>query len=88
VARMGEQRNVYRVLVGKPEGKIPIERTWRRWENGIKWTLGEIGWGGVEWIHLTQNRDCWRLLWVRWWTFGFWLHEVSLLVSLLVLALH
>jgi hypothetical protein len=46
VARMGEGRNVYRVLVGKPEGKRPLGRPRRRWENGIKMDLGETGWGG------------------------------------------
>jgi hypothetical protein len=47
VARMGEGRNVYRVLVGKPEGKRPLERPRRRWEDGNKTDLREIGWGGV-----------------------------------------
>jgi hypothetical protein len=60
VARMGERRNVYRVLVGKPEGKRPLERPRRRWDNGTKMDLREIGWGGVEWIHLAQDRDSWR----------------------------
>jgi hypothetical protein len=60
VARMGEGRNVYRVLVGKPEGKRPIERPSRRWEDGIKMDLRETGWGGVEWIQLAQGRDRWR----------------------------
>jgi hypothetical protein len=60
VARMGEGRNVYRVLVGKPEGKRPLGRPRRRWEDGIKMDLREIGWGGVEWIHLAQDRDRWR----------------------------
>jgi hypothetical protein len=60
VACMGEGRNVYRVLVGKPEGKGPPERPRRRWEDGIKMDLREIGWGGVEWIHLAQDRDRWR----------------------------
>jgi hypothetical protein len=60
VARMGEGRNVYKVLVGKPEGKGPLERPRRRWEDGIKTDLREIGWGGVEWIHLAQDRDRWR----------------------------
>jgi hypothetical protein len=45
VARMGEGRNVYRVLVGKPEGKRPLERPRRRWEDGIKMDLKEVGWG-------------------------------------------
>jgi hypothetical protein len=56
---MGEGRNVYRVFVGKPEGKRPLERPWRSWEDGIKVDLREIGWGGVEWIHLAQDRDRW-----------------------------
>jgi hypothetical protein len=60
VARMGEGRNVYRVLVGNPEGKRPLERPRRRWEDGIKRDLREIGWEGVEWIHLAQDRDLWR----------------------------
>jgi hypothetical protein len=62
VAHMGEGRNVYRVLVGKTEGKRPLGRPRRRWEDGIKMDLGEIGWGGVEWIHLAQDRDHWWAL--------------------------
>jgi hypothetical protein len=57
---MGRGRNVYRVLVGKPEGKRPLERPRRRWEDGIKMDLGEIGSGDVEWIQLAQDRDRWR----------------------------
>jgi hypothetical protein len=57
---MGEGRNVYRVLVGKPEGKRPLGRPRRRWEDGIKMDLREIGLGGVKWIHLAQDRDRWR----------------------------
>jgi hypothetical protein len=57
VARLGEGRNMYRVLVGKPEGKRLLGRPRRRWEDGIKMDLREIGWGGVEWIHLAQDRD-------------------------------
>jgi hypothetical protein len=54
---MGEGRNVYRVLVGKPERKTPLERPRRRWENGIKMDLREIGLGGgEEWIHLKDFR--------------------------------
>jgi hypothetical protein len=60
VARMGEGINVYRVLVGKPEGKRPLGRPRRRWEDGIKMDLREIGWEGVEWIQLAQDRDRWR----------------------------
>jgi hypothetical protein len=57
---MGEGRNVYRVLVRKAEGKRQLGRPRRRWENGIKMDLREIGWGCVEWIHLAQDRDRWR----------------------------
>jgi hypothetical protein len=59
---MGEGNNLYRVLVGKPIGKRLLERPRRRWENGIKMDLREIGWGGVEWIHLAQDRDLWQAL--------------------------
>jgi hypothetical protein len=62
VARMGEGRNLYRVLVGKPEGRRPLGRPRRRWEDGIRMDLEEIGWGGVDWIHLAQDRDRWRAL--------------------------
>jgi hypothetical protein len=51
---------VYRVLGGKPEGKRPLGRPRRRWEDGSKMDLGEIGWGGVKWINLAQVRDRWR----------------------------
>jgi hypothetical protein len=57
---MGEGRKVYRVLVGKPEGKRPLGRARRRWEDGIKMDLREIGWRGVEWFYLAQDRDRWR----------------------------
>jgi hypothetical protein len=60
VARMGEGRNVFRVLVVKPEGKGPLERPRCRWKDGIKMDLREIGWEGLEWIHLAEDRDCWR----------------------------
>jgi hypothetical protein len=60
VARMGEGRNVYRILVGKPEGKRPLRRPMRRWENGIRTDLTEIGWEGGEWIRLAQDVDRWR----------------------------
>jgi hypothetical protein len=63
VARVGEGRNVYRVLVGKLKGKRPLERPRHRWEDGIKMDLREIGLGDVEWIHLAQDRDhCWALI--------------------------
>jgi hypothetical protein len=60
VARMGEERKVYKVLVGKPEGKRPPGRPRRRWENGIRMDLREIGLGGVVWIQLAQDTDRWR----------------------------
>jgi hypothetical protein len=60
VARMGKWRNVYRVLVGKPEGKRPLEIPRCRREDGFKMDLRENGWGGVEWIELAQDRDRWR----------------------------
>jgi hypothetical protein len=56
VARMGEKRNAYRLLVGKPKGKRPR----RKWVGNIKMDLLEIGWGGVDWIVLAQDRDNWR----------------------------
>jgi hypothetical protein len=62
VARVGEGRTLYRVLVGKPEGRRPLGRPRRRWEDGIRMDLQEISWGGVEWIHLAQDRDRWRAL--------------------------
>jgi hypothetical protein len=62
VACMGEERNVYRVLVGKSEGKRPLGRPRHRWEDGIKMDLREIGWGAVEWIHLAEDRDLWWAL--------------------------
>jgi ribosome biogenesis protein Nip4 len=56
---MGEERNVYKVLMVKPEGKRPLERPRHRWEDGIRMDLREIGWGSVDWIHLAQYRDRW-----------------------------
>jgi hypothetical protein len=56
VARMGEKRNVYRLLVGKPEGRRPLGRLRRRWIDNIKMDLLEIGLGGVDWIGLAQDR--------------------------------
>ena len=57
-----ERRGVYRVLVGKPEGKRPLGRPRRRWEDNIKIDLQEEGCGGVDWIELDQDRDMWRAL--------------------------
>jgi hypothetical protein len=59
---MGEKRNACRLLVGKPEGKRPLGRPRRRWVENIKIGLLEIGWGGVDWIDLAQDRDKWRVL--------------------------
>jgi hypothetical protein len=57
VARMGEERKVYKLWVGKPEGKRPLGRLRRRCEDGIRLDLREIGLGGVDWIQLAQDRD-------------------------------
>jgi hypothetical protein len=62
VTRTGEKRNAYRIFVGKPEGKIPLGRPRHRWVNNIKIDLREIGWDGVDWIDLCQDRDQWRAL--------------------------
>jgi hypothetical protein len=59
VARMGEDSSVYKVLMGKPEGKRPLGRPRRRWENGIRTDLREIGWVSVDWIQLAQDTDRW-----------------------------
>jgi hypothetical protein len=57
VARMGELRSAYNILVGKPEGRRPLERYRCRWEDKIKMDLTEIVWKGVYWMHLAKNRD-------------------------------
>jgi hypothetical protein len=57
---MGEGRGVYRVLVSKPEGKRPMGRPRRRWEDNIKADLQEVGCGGMDWNELAQDRDRWR----------------------------
>jgi hypothetical protein len=59
---MGERRGAYRVLVGKPEGKRPLGRTRRRWEDNINTDLREVGWGCVDLIGLAQDRERWRAL--------------------------
>jgi len=61
VARMGEGRGVHRVLVGKPEGKMPLGRPRRRWQDNIKMDLREVG-GGGDWMELAQDGDRWRAL--------------------------
>jgi hypothetical protein len=70
---MGEERKVYKVLVGKPEGKRPLGRPKRRWEDRMRMDLREIGLGGVDWTRLSQDRDQWRAV-------------VSAVMNLLVLA--
>jgi hypothetical protein len=60
VVRIGEERNMYRILVGKPEGERALERPRRKWEVGISMDLREIGLGPEGWPHLAQDRDRWR----------------------------
>ena len=62
MARMGEGRGVYRVLVGKPEGKRPLGKPRRRWEDNIKMELQEVVGGCGDWMELAQDRDSWRAL--------------------------
>jgi hypothetical protein len=57
---MGEKRNAYRILVGKPERKRPLGSPRRRWVDNIKMDLRGIGWSGMDWIDLAQDRDQWR----------------------------
>jgi hypothetical protein len=58
----GEVRGAYNILVERPEGRRPLGRPRRRWEDNIKIDLREIGFGYVDWIHLAQDRDRWRAL--------------------------
>jgi transcription termination factor 2 len=62
VARMGEKRIVYGILVGNSEGKRPLGRPRRRWKDNIRMDLREIGWGNMDWIDLAQDRYQWRAL--------------------------
>jgi hypothetical protein len=59
---MGEKRNACRILVGNPEGKRPLGKPRRRWVDNINMDLREIGWDGMDWIDLAQDRDQWRAL--------------------------
>ena len=59
---MGEGRGMYRILMGKPEGKRPLGRPSRSWEDNIKMDVQEVGCGGMDWIELAQDRDRWRAL--------------------------
>jgi hypothetical protein len=62
VTGMGEKRNAYRLLMGKPEGKRPLGRPRQRWVDNIRMDIVEVGWGDMDWIGLTQDRDRWRAL--------------------------
>jgi len=62
VAYVGERRGVYSVLVGKPEGKRQLGRRRRRWEDNIMIDLEKVGFGGMDWIELAQDKDRWRSL--------------------------
>jgi hypothetical protein len=57
VTHVGEKREAYRILMGRPEGRIPLGRPSRRWEDNIKMDLQEVGWEGVDWIDMSQDRD-------------------------------
>jgi hypothetical protein len=61
-ARIEENRNAYRTLMGKPEGKRPLAGPKRKWVDNIKVDLREIGWDGMDWLDLAQDRDQWRAL--------------------------
>jgi hypothetical protein len=56
---MGEGRGAYRVLVGRPEGRRPLGRPRRKWEDNIEMDVQEVGWGGMDWIDMAQDRDRW-----------------------------
>jgi len=76
---MGERRRVYRVLVGRPEGKRPLGRPSHRWEDNIKMDLQEVECGSMDWIELAQNRDKWRALVNAVMNFGF--HKMRRLLT-------
>jgi hypothetical protein len=60
VARIGEKRNAYKLLVGKPDRKSPLGRPRHRWLDNIRMDFGELGWGDVDWIRLAKDRNRWR----------------------------
>jgi hypothetical protein len=62
IARMGDKRNVYRLLVGKPEGRRPLGRPTCRWLDNIRMDLVEVGWGNVDWIGLAHDGNRWKVL--------------------------
>ena len=62
VAHIGVRKAIYRVLVGKPEGRRPLGRLRHRWEDNIKMDLQEVGCGSIDWIDLTEDRDRWQAL--------------------------
>jgi hypothetical protein len=62
IARIGEKRIAYMLLVGKPEGRIPLGRPRRRWVDNVQMDPGEVGWGDVDWIGLGQDRNRWKAL--------------------------
>ena len=62
MARMGDGRGVHRFLIGKPEGKRPLERHRRRWEDNIEMDLQEVGGGGGDWMELALDRNRWQAL--------------------------
>jgi hypothetical protein len=72
---VGKERKVYKVLLG--EGKRPLGRPRRKWEDGIRIDVREICWGSVEWIQLAQDRDRWRALVNTVMNCGFWRHGLS-----------
>jgi hypothetical protein len=59
---MGEKRGAFRILVGRSEGRRPLGRPRRRWEDNITMDLKDVGWGNMNWIELAQDRDRWRVL--------------------------
>jgi hypothetical protein len=59
---MGEKRNVYRIMVGKPERKRPLGRPRHKWANNVTMVLRETSWGVMDWLHLAQDREQWRAL--------------------------